>query len=348
MIRRIRTIDAHAAGEPLRLIVDGFPSPAGRTMQEKRGWLKKNADGLRRALMLEPRGHTDMYGALLTEPVTAEADAGVLFMHNEGYSTMCGHGTIAVATILLERNLLQPRHEDEVVFDSPAGLIHARPRFGQGRGDARVAPTGRRPANGHVRVESVAFTNVPSFVYEAGVAVRLDTRSLRADIAFGGAFYAIVDSEAAGLPIDASRLQELRRVGMEIKRAVEATRAVVHPLDPGLCGIYGTIFIGPAHSAGADLRNVTIFADAEVDRSPCGTGTAAVMAVLDAMSLLPADRPLVHESAIGTIFRGRVIGRDTVGGYDAIVPEIEGSAWITGEHEFLIDDEDPLKEGFRL
>jgi proline racemase len=285
---------------------------------------------------------------LLTEPVTAEADAGVLFMHNEGYSTMCGHGTIAVTTIVLERNLLQPKSEHEILLDSPAGLIRARPRIGRPSDSAHVGPAGRRTAGEHVRVESVAFTNVPSFVYEAGVTVRMDTRSLRADIAFGGAFYAIVDSEAAGLPIEASRLQDLRRVGMEVKRAIEATRAIVHPLDPGLCGIYGTIFIGPARSAEADLRNVTIFADAEVDRSPCGTGTAAVMAVLDAMSMLPAGRPLVHESAIGTIFRGRVIGRDKVGGYDAIVPEIEGSAWITGEHEFLIDDDDPLKEGFRL
>ena len=155
-------------------------------------------------------------------------------------------------------------------------------------------------------------------------------------------------AESAGLSIDAANLAQLRPAGMEIRRAVEASHAVVHPLDPGLCGIGGTIFIGPAQSADVDLRNVAIFADSQVDRSPCGTGLAAVMAVLDAMSLVPADRPLVHESIIGTTLRARVIGRQTVGGYEAIVPEIEGSAWITGEHEFLIDDEDALKSGFRI
>ena len=167
-------------------------------------------------------------------------------------------------------------------------------------------------------------------------------------MAFGGAFYAIVDAEAAGLPIHHSRLQDLRRVGMEIKHAVEAARQVVHPLDPGLQGIYGTIFTGPANVEGSDLRNVTIFADAEVDRSPCGTGTCAVMAVLDGMSLLPDDRPFVHEGIVDTTFRGRVLRHTAVGDYPAIVPELEGSAWITGEHHFMVDDEDPLKDGFRI
>jgi proline racemase len=199
-----------------------------------------------------------------------------------------------------------------------------------------------------MRVESVAFLNVPSFVLHAGLSVKLQSRQVRADVAFGGAFYAIVDSEAVGLPIDVAHLPELRRVGMAIKHAVEAQQTIAHPLDPGLSGIYGTIFTGPPSDERADLRNVTIFADAEVDRSPCGTGTAAVMAVIDAMGLLAADRPFVHESLIGTRFTGRVGSRTVVGEYQAVVPEIEGSAWITGEHTFLVDDDDPLKEGFRL
>jgi proline racemase len=190
--------------------------------------------------------------------------------------------------------------------------------------------------------------NVPSFVLHGGMIVRLASRTIRADVAFGGAFYAIVDSEAAGLPIDAAHLPELRRVGMEIKHAIEAAQTIVHPLDAGLTGIYGTIFTGPPSDERADLRNVTIFADAEVDRSPCGTGTAAVMAVVDAMGLLGPDRPFVHESLIGTRFTGRVASRTQVGDLQAIVPEIEGSAWITGEHTFLVDDGDPLKEGFRI
>jgi trans-L-3-hydroxyproline dehydratase len=190
--------------------------------------------------------------------------------------------------------------------------------------------------------------NVPSFVLHGGLTVKLASRQIRADVAFGGAFYAIVDSEAVGLPIDLPHLPELRRVGMEIKHAIEAAQAIVHPLEPGLKGIYGTIFTGPPGDDRADLRNVTIFADAEVDRSPCGTGTAAVMAVIDAMSLLAEDRPFVHESLIGTRFTGRVVSRTAVGEYQAIVPEIEGSAWITGEHTFVIDDTDPLRNGFRI
>jgi len=337
---RLKTIDAHAAGEPLRLIVDGFPTPRGRTMLEKREWVLNHADHLRRALMLEPRGHADMYGALFTEPVSPGSHAGVLFMHNEGYSTMCGHGVVAVTTIALERGLLLPGGDGaSIVYDSPAGTIRARARVRAGGGteDAEA-----------VRVESVAFVNVPSFVLYGGLTVKLASRQIRADVAFGGAFYAIVDSEAVGLPIDAGHLPELRRIGMEIKHAIEDVYTIAHPLEPGLHGIYGTIFTGPPSDERADLRNVTIFADAEVDRSPCGTGTAAVMAVVDAMGLLSDDRPFVHESLIGTRFNGRIVSRTEVGDYQAIVPEIEGSAWITGEHTFLVDDEDPLREGFRL
>jgi len=339
----LKTIDAHAAGEPLRLIVGGFPTPRGATMLAKREWVRTHADHLRRALMLEPRGHADMYGAIFTEPVTPGSHAGVLFMHNEGYSTMCGHGVIAVTTIALERGLLMPGGDGTtILFDSPAGTIRARATLAPGGAGA----TGESTLPG--RVERVSFTNVPSFVLHGGLAVKLASRTIRADVAFGGAFYAIVDSEAVGLPIDAAHLPELRRVGMEIKRAIEATQTIVHPLDAGLAGVYGTIFTGPAADEGADLRNVTIFADAEVDRSPCGTGTAAVMAVVDAMGLLGIDRPFVHESLIGTRFTGRIASRAAVGGLQAIVPEIEGSAWITGEHTFLIDDTDPLKEGFRI
>src|SRR3977135_521888 len=177
----------------------------------------------------------------------------------------------------------------------------------------------------------------------ACVMVMTESLHIRAGVAFGGAFYAIVDCEAVGLPIDLQHLPELRRTGMEIKHAIEASQTIEHPLEAGLRGIYGTIFTGPASDNSADLRNVTIFADAEVDRSPCGTGTAGVMAVVDARGLLGSDKPFVHESLIGTRFNGRVASRTTVGEYPAIVPEIEGSAWITGEHTFLVDDDDPLR-----
>ena len=328
----IRTIDAHTAGEPLRLIVDGFPEPEGKTMLERREWLRECHDDLRTAIMLEPRGHLDMYGALLTVPERADSDAGVLFMHNAGYSTMCGHGVIAVATIAFERGILTPRRSGELVLDAPAGQIRSRVRMNAGGSG----------------VESVSFENVPSFVLHPAVPLRVGGRDLRADVAFGGAFYAIVDSEAAGIPVVGTRLDDLRRTGMAIKQAVEAAVRVVHPLEPELNGLYGTIFTGPASSDATDLRNVTIFADAEVDRSPCGTGTCAVMAVLAAMGLLGPEQTFTHESIIGSRFRGRVVSETMVGDFAAIVPEIEGEAYIIGEHTFLIDERDPLAFGFRL
>jgi trans-L-3-hydroxyproline dehydratase len=332
MVHTIRTIDAHAAGEPLRLIVDGVPSPEGATMLEKRAWALKRLDHFRRALMLEPRGHADMYGALLTEAVTEDAHAGILFMHNEGWSTMCGHGIIAVTTVAIDRGLITAG-SDEIRFDTPAGRVVAR-----------AHRSARAPATG---VTSVSFVNVPSFVFEGGLPVVAGGRTLRVDVAFGGAFYAIVDAESAGVPILPGRLPELRALGMAIAREVERLRTVAHPLDQGLSGIYGTIFTGPPQGE-ADLRNVTVFADAEVDRSPCGTGTAAVMAVLSEIGLLVDDAPFVHESIVGTTFTGRVTGRTRVGDREAIVPSIEGSAWVTGEHAFHIDGDDPLKAGFRI
>ena len=331
---QIRTIDAHTAGEPLRLIIDGFPRVEGSTMLERREWVRANCDHLRTALMLEPRGHADMYGALLTEPERPDSDAGILFMHNEGYSTMCGHGVIAVVTMALERGLIVPRTSETIVLDSPAGQIRAR---------ARV-----RRAAGITRVERVSFVNVPSFTLHAALPIRLGSREVSVDVAYGGAFYAIVDAESAGLPVRSEYLSDLRRAGMAIKHAVEAAVPVVHPEEPALNGIYGTIFTGPPSSETAHLRNVTIFAEAEVDRSPCGTGTCAVMAVLAAMGLLGPDQPFVHESIIGTSFHGRVVGETTVGAYPAILPEIEGEAYVTGENVFLIDERDPLRHGFRL
>jgi len=260
----------------------------------------------------------------------------VLFMHNEGFSTMCGHGIIAVVTIALERGLIDPGGTGEaIVLDAPAGQIRAR---------ARVD----RAAAGGPRVREVSFTNVPSFVIASGLPVKLGTRTVPVDVAFGGAFYAIVDSEAAGIPVRAERLTDLRQTGMAIKHAVESQITVEHPLEPGLRGIYGTIFTGPPTVEGADLRNVTIFAEAEVDRSPCGTGTCAVLAVLDAMGIVQDGRPFVHESIIGTTFSAQVASRTSVGDFQAIVPELTGRAWITGEHTFLVRGDDVLGQGFRL
>jgi trans-L-3-hydroxyproline dehydratase len=260
----------------------------------------------------------------------------VLFMHNEGFSTMCGHGIIAVVTIAIERGLIDPAGPgDQITLDAPAGQIRAR---------ARVD----RSSPGGPRVRDVSFINVPSFVLASGLPIKLGARIVPVDVAFGGAFYAIVDSEAAGIPVRPDRLTDLRQTGMAIKHAVESMMTVEHPLESGLRGIYGTIFTGPPTVEGADLRNVTIFAEAEVDRSPCGTGTCAVLAVLDAMGIVQADKPFVHESIIGSTFSARVEGRTNVGEFPAIIPELTGSAWITGEHTFIVSEDDELGTGFRL
>jgi proline racemase len=334
----LKTIDAHVAGEPLRLIVDGVPRPSGKTMAQKRDWMKRHADHVRRALVLEPRGHRDMCAAILTEPVAPGSDAGVIFLQNDGYPAIVGHGIIAVTTIALERGLLFSRQvsapESHIAFDTPAGTVHARARL-QARGDTHA-------------VDSVVFGNVPAFVLSGGQPVRIGTRELRVDVAFGGVFYAIADTEAIGVPLIAARLPELRRLGVEIRAAINGAGAVRHPVDDQLSGVAGVIFTGPPQDPEAHLRNVTVFADGAVDRSPCATGTSAVMAVLDAMGLLQDDQPFVHESIIGTLHRGRVTRRTQVGDYPAIVTEIEGTAWITGEHTFFVHDEDPLREGFMV
>src|SRR5262245_52076199 len=217
----LRTIDAHTAGEPLRLVTEGWAAPKGKTILEKRAWAREHQDDLRRALMFEPRGHADMYGAVLTEPERPDSDAGVLFMHNEGFSTMCGHGVIAVTTIMIEKGLWTSdalngdRFEARINLDAPAGQI-------------RVRAEGARTGAG-IRVTRGSFVTVPSVVLAAAVPVRIGARSFQVDVAFGGAFYAIVDAEAAGLPVTSGQLTELREMGAAIKKAVESAIAVAHP-----------------------------------------------------------------------------------------------------------------------
>ncbi len=315
-----------------------MPRALGKTLPARREWLRRRADHLRRALLLEPRGHTDMTAALLTEPVSPGAEAGILFMDGAGYPSMSGHAIVAAATIAIERRLFFSRNADggdvRLAFDTPAGGVAVRARVRQ-RGDAR-------------RVDAVTFTNVPAFVHAPGQPVRLGSRDLRVDVAFGGAFYAIVDTEAIGIPLSVSRLPDLRRLGADIRRSLEGAAAVQHPIEPSIAGIAGVIFTGPPNDPEAHLRNVTISGAGAADRSAGGAGTSAVMAVLDAMGLLPQDQPFVHEGLTGSLLRGRPVRRTQVGDYPAVVTEIEGSAWITGEHTFEIDDDDPLREGIAL
>jgi trans-L-3-hydroxyproline dehydratase len=326
---RVTTIDAHAAGEPLRVITGGIPPIPGETILEKRRYARENLDHLRRALIFEPRGHADMYGCLLTEPVTPDGDLGVLFIHNEGYSTMCGHGVIALVTVLLETGMLEPR--DFIRLDTPAGRVTARANFdGQ-------------------RVRGVAFENVPSFAYMLDRSLNVPgIGDVQFDVGFGGAFYVYCKAETLGVRVIPEEFRKLIETGMAIKRAVMDSLEIRHPFEGDLGFLYGTIIDGPPLEAGADSRNVCIFAEGEVDRSPTGTGVSGRVALEHAKGRLRVGEPLVIESLIGTRFTGRVVRETTFGEYAAIVPEVEGSAYITGSHEFLIAPNDPLKEGFIL
>jgi trans-L-3-hydroxyproline dehydratase len=329
--RRITTLDSHAAGEPLRIVTGGIDPIPGTTILDKRRYAGEHLDGLRRAIVFEPRGHADMYGAILTEPASSDGDLGVLFMHNEGWSTMCGHGIIALTTALLETG---ERTGDVVRYDAPAGRVTARAR----RDGARV--------------REVAFENVPSFAAALDQTVLVDgLGEVRYDLAFGGAFYAFVDADALGVPLDAGGFRRCIDVGMRIKRAVMASRPVLHPDSPDsldLSFLYGTILTGAAHRPGADSRNVCVFAEGEVDRSPTGTGVSARVAIEHARGRLRDGASFTVESIIGTRFRGRVVRAARVGQHDAVIPEVTGSAWTIGRSEFWIAPEDPLRDGFVL
>jgi len=306
-------------------------------MRDKRAWLRRRADGVRRALVLEPRGHADMVAAVLTEAVSPEAHAGILFMDSGGYPAISGHGLIAAATIAVARDLFVSREAADadvrIAFDTAAGVVHTVVHA-EGHGAER-------------RIHSVVFTNIPAFVHTAGHPVRVGARELRVDVAFAGLFYAIVDTEATGVALRGERLDDLRRLGVDLQTALNRDAEFAHPTDPDASGIAGVIFTGPPSDPEANLRSAVV-SGSVVDRSPGGTTTAALMAVLDAMGMLGDDGQFVHESITGTLFRGRAARRTVVGEVPALIVEIEGTAWITGEHTFLIDEDDPLREGLQL
>ncbi len=331
---RITTIDCHAAGEPLRLITGGWPPIPGDTILARRRYLREHLDHLRRALIFEPRGHADMYACILTAPVTPDGDLGVLFLHNEGYSTMCGHGIIGLVTVALETGIMPPR--EVIRLDTPAGRVTARANY-----DGK-------------RVRSVSFENVPSFAYALDQTVGVPgIGRVEYDVGFGGAFYAYCRADNLGVRIVPEEFRKLIEVGAQVKRAVIESLPIRHPFEPDLGFLYGTIIDSPPPSRsdsgdGAHSRNVCIFADGEVDRSPTGTGVSGRVALEYARGRLRIGEPFVVESLIGTRFTGRVVRTTTFGDHAAVIPEIEGSAWITGRSEFLVAPDDPLKEGFIL
>ncbi len=329
---KITSIDAHTAGEPFRVITGGFPELPGDTILARRRYAREHLDHLRTALMWEPRGHADMYGCIVTPPVSPEADIGIIFMHNAGYSTMCGHGIIGITTVALETGLLpMTAPETTVRIDAPAGLVTAHARVADGR------------------VQSVYFYNVPSFVLALDESVDVPGwGKVRYDIAFGGAFYAYVQADELGLVCDPRDFRLFIEKGTAIKQAIMDSRPIIHPFEDDLSFLYGTIFIDPPQDADTHSRNVCVFAEGEVDRCPTGTGVSGRLALHYARGEIGLDEPMVVESIIGSRFSGRIVEATTFGPYPAIIPEVEGTAYITGRHEFLIDPADPLRDGFIL
>ena len=331
--RSIRTVDYHTAGEPFRIVTGGVPELEGRTVVARRRWALDHLDEVRRLLINEPRGHADMYGCFVTPPDDDWADLGVVFFHNEGYSTACGHGTIALVTWAIDsgRIAVEPGSRSvAVTVDVPSGRLAC---------EARVGEDGR--------VEAVRFRNVPSFVLARDVTVRTSRGLVTLDVAFGGAFYGTVEAAALDLGLTPADLPLLIALQRELRPALERSLRVVHPDAPDLAGIYGVIFwesLGPA-----EQRNVTVFADGEIDRSPCGSGTSARLAVLHARDELAIGRLFRHRSIVDSVFDAWVVAEGPpIGGRASVITEVEGSAYRTGEAMFSLDARDPLGTGFLL
>jgi proline racemase len=337
----IQAIDYHTAGEPFRIITGAGTIP-GATMLEKRRYARDHLDHIRRLVVNEPRGHADMYGCFVTEPVSPDGQLGVLFFHNEGYSTACGHGTIALISAALETGML-PLPEN-AVFPAEVPIIVDAP-------SGRLETVAMLESPGRVR--NVRFRNVPSFVAPAPHVIQLNGgEQTELTVAYGGAFYALVDVAELGMHVEPRDLTALIARGRAIKAAADASACPVHPDEPELRGIYGVIFAETVEER-TDVhprrdRNVTIFADGEVDRSPCGSGTSARLAALHQAGELATNEVFIHESIIGTRFTGRVVTETKVAGRAAVITEIEGSASLTGYHTFVLEPDDPLGTGFLL
>ncbi|HVM31101.1 MAG TPA: proline racemase family protein [Candidatus Limnocylindrales bacterium] len=349
-----QVLDMHCAGEPLRIIRTGYPDVPRLPVLERRRWVSEHADHVRRAVVNEPRGHRDMYGAVILPPYRPDVDACLLFMHNAGYSTMCGHGVIAVTTALIEEGLYPAGvPETTIRYEVPAGVVSAT-------AIVRNGPDG----HGHL-VDQVRFTNVPSYLAQRSIALRPDgvelhggaaeIGALPVDMAFGGAYYGIVDAAHLGLRVVPGQASALRRAGAAITELLRRDHQPSHPTDEDLAFVYGTIIVDLEPGTSPDglareahVRNATIFADAELDRSPCGSGTSALLAQLYGRGLIGAGQELVNAGITGEHFVGRVEGETTLGQERAVETSIAGRAFLTGYGTLVMDERDPLAEGFLL
>lgn len=332
---QIKTIDMHTGGEPLRVIVDGFPELKGNSVLDYRRYCKENYDHLRTSLMFEPRGHADMYGCIVVPPNDDEGDFGVLFLHNEGYSTMCGHAIIAISTLAVEMNWINVQEgENMLKIDAPCGRITSFAKVKNGK------------------VVGVRFHCVPSFVVGLDRTVEVEgLGKVTYDLAYGGAFYAYVDMNKNNFDFDltSNSYRALIKVGMDIKNAViNEDKEITHPFEKDLSFNYGTIFIGDSLHKGVDSRNVCIFAEGEVDRSPTGSGVSGRMAIHKKRGEINFGESISIESITDSVFVGSVVKEEDYGPFTAVIPQVEGTAHITGMNTFVIDPNDPMKNGFIL
>ncbi len=330
---KIETIDAHTEGEPLRIVTGGYPEIKGKTILDKRQYASEHLDHLRKLIIYEPRGHADMYAAVITEPVTPDADFGVLFLHNEGYSSMCGHAILALVKVACQSGAIKLDDTPRVVkIDAPAGLIVA---------------TASRDAEGKIQV---SFDNVPSWAEAIDKTAQIEELGeIKYDIGFGGAYYAFVDADRYGISCGPDNVAQLIDLGRKIKHQVMADYSIEHPSEDDLSFLYGTIFTSSDVSQdNFHSKHVCVFADGEVDRSPTGTGVSARIALLHAKNQVPLNETLTIESIVG----GRMLvhARESVDfhGKSAVTPVVSGRSYITGQHEFLIDEEDVFQQGFLL
>ncbi|MCR4955715.1 MAG: proline racemase family protein [Lachnospiraceae bacterium] len=326
----LQVVDSHTVGEFCRIVIGGFPEPEGNTMIEKKKWMEEKYDHVRTALMFEPRGHRDMFGAFLCKPVNPEADFGVMFMDTGGYLNMCGHCTIGSVTVAIEAGLVESHEgENEVVLDAPAGLIRTKAIVKDGK------------------VESVTLTNVPSFVYKENLTCTVDGMEIPYTISFGGSFFALVDSTKVGFgEINQKSVPKYIDLGMKMRDIINRDVKIQHP-ELDITEVDLVEFYGPTPNPGeANMRNVVVFGDHMADRSPCGTGTSAKLATLHHWGELKVGEKFVYESFIGTRFTGVIKEETKIGEYDAVIPMITGSAYLTGFGTYLVDGTDPLKYGF--
>lgn len=318
----IETIDAHTMGEAARIVVSGIPNLHGNSMMEKKNYMQANLDGIRKLLMHEPRGHLNMFGAIITPPCN-ECDLGVLFMDSGGYLNMCGHGTIASITLAINQGMIEKK--DKVLLDTPSGVVECHVEYENDK------------------VKEVSFINVASFLYKKDVNVLVEgLGSVTMDIAFGGSFFAIVDADQFNLKLDISEQDKIASLGVAIRKAANEQLLIEHPEIPSINSIDLVEFSLKVKNN--HYKNTVVFGDGQIDRSPCGTGTCAKLSTLQ----LNPGESITQESIIGSKFIGTVVSHDSVADYPAIIPKITGSAWMTGIHKFLLEETDPYEEGFLL